>query len=644
MSHSILRLLNESADEDARGNSNKALELSLYAFEAAHALDDREIRNQAYLQHARMLLRVGRYSECIEISESLVNEVPDSEQGAHALVFMGRCAAETDDIQTARGYLLRAVEICRRMKFQRELANSLIFLVSAVYMPSGQFGLALTTLDEASEIHLAHGGDHWGYPAIKAEICEIIGERACIRDALETVRLNFKQDTRGECTYYMLLGRLFRIEQAFQEAEEYLNKALKIANMVNVPGLNITIRLDLSHLYTMQGKNAIGFQWAQDAYILAKRNGSRYYRGLGLIEMARSAWTMNDPTYPENTLLEAIRLLSNFGDIFDQTRAMLYLAAWYHHQNHPLADRAWIDTSNSILANDYAFLLETERELVFQILAGCLRSKDLALKGPALKMVEQLQRVPSRPLTITSLGNFAVQCGNIDVPEAAWFRRRAGDLFRYLLLQRNHSATRDQIIDAIWSNTPPDTVFNLLHQATSALRRILEPDLPGKFPSRYVLIEKERISLILPPGSWVDFEEFAAGLPKAINQKNLSAIDKMLALYQGELFPSLSYSDWAAPQRQKLQDLFQRGQLELAKIHYENQNWVDALHSARSVIELDGWNEDAVLLVMHAYLAMNDAPHALAAYLELDRKLKADLEISARQDLQELAEDIRKSS
>jgi len=68
------------------------------------------------------------------------------------------------------------------------------------------------------------------------------------------------------------------------------------------------------------------------------------------------------------------------------------------------------------------------------------------------------------------------------------------------------------------------------HQATSALRHALEPDLPDKFPSRYLEVEGGQVTLHLPPGSWW------TGSVRA--KRREEKWEEALALYSSELFPA----------------------------------------------------------------------------------------------------------
>ena len=57
------------------------------------------------------------------------------------------------------------------------------------------------------------------------------------------------------------------------------------------------------------------------------------------------------------------------------------------------------------------------------------------------------------------------------------------------MISPGRALNREQIIELFWPEKPPGAANTPFHQATSALRRALEPDLPDKFPSRYLAVE-----------------------------------------------------------------------------------------------------------------------------------------------------------
>ena len=52
-----------------------------------------------------------------------------------------------------------------------------------------------------------------------------------------------------------------------------------------------------------------------------------------------------------------------------------------------------------------------------------------------------------------------------------------------LLLQAGRPVGLQQMINAVWGDAPPRHAVNLVQRHVSGLRRVLEPDRPGRAPS-----------------------------------------------------------------------------------------------------------------------------------------------------------------
>ncbi|MCD6343984.1 MAG: hypothetical protein J7M17_00055, partial [Anaerolineae bacterium] len=277
----------------------------------------------------------------------------------------------------------------------------------------------------------------------------------------------------------------------------------------------------------------------------------------------------------------------------------------------------------------YAFLLEQERASAFPLIASYLNSADPHMASVSATLLSHLERVPPPPLHVLTLGRFEVQQGQRRIKARPWRSRRAGELFRLLLVSPGRSLFRDQATEALWPDKSPASTRTPFHQATSALRHALEPDLPDKFPSRYLEVEGGRVTLRLPPGSWVDSETFE----QHIQDEEWEAA---LALYQGELFPGDRYADWAAAQRERLMRCYVRALLTLAQERLEAEHPQEALEACRRVLEIESWQENAVLIGMQACLTLNNRAGALRLYLALERTLREDLDIAPQESLQRL--------
>jgi DNA-binding SARP family transcriptional activator len=399
--------------------------------------------------------------------------------------------------------------------------------------------------------------------------------------------------------------------------------------------------MEYSRLFRLRGEPATADTWADDACRYAQRIPSLYFYGQSMMEHARTRWDSGDHAQAYEKIDIAIQKFIDLTANYDLAYARLLKAVWLAQDEKPGAVEIWQQAVKSILQGGYSFILERERKLAFPLMARYLRSRDSAVRGPAEEFLQNLDKISPPPLRIFGLGQFRVLQGRRPVADSLWQRRKAGELFRFLLLQPEHSASREVILDELWPDHPLTTSLDLFHQATSTLRHILEPDLPDKFPSRYLTVEGERVFINLPHGSMVDFEHFEQELPIAIQSRQVGRLQEALALYTDDLFPMDLYLDWSASRRQELVDLFLHGQLVLGQAYLEQQRYYQAASCAQKILQRDIWNEDATLLGMQAYIGLNSAPRAVHLYKNLEATLKADLDLQPRSDLRHLMESIK---
>ncbi|GHH09545.1 AfsR/SARP family transcriptional regulator [Streptomyces lanatus] len=60
-------------------------------------------------------------------------------------------------------------------------------------------------------------------------------------------------------------------------------------------------------------------------------------------------------------------------------------------------------------------------------------------------------------------------------------------LLALLLTQPGHPVTVNEIVDVLWGQDPPDSAVNVVQRHIGALRRLLEPDLPARGESRWLV-------------------------------------------------------------------------------------------------------------------------------------------------------------
>ncbi len=630
----------QSDDSDAASASNEQIDHAL------QAVDQARLQNTAALPQALetavgLLIRDGQFETAAHLAGELLALETNTSRAVDAMIALGACSAQKGQLDQAAGHFLQAADVSRRINYPLGVARALHLQTRYVLIPRGSFHLALSLLEEAGVLLEDQGSTPWDGPFLRGLIFQIVGDRRHCRQVLDELMLQVEPGTRMAAAYYFLWARLTLDEGELGKAREYLGLCQRVSSRVGKTDLKLMTGLEFSRYHRMQNEAAAARNWANNTLQHAQQLGLDYFAGMALLERAQANWASNDNESALADLAAARALLEPIGAAYDLSRERFLRALWLQQSGHPEAEAAWLEAVSTIIRDGYAFILEKNQELAFPLIAAYNRSKNARVRKATEEMLRHLASVPPPPLRIHTLGQFAVWKGWKRIPDQVWNRRKGGELLRFLLLQPTLAAGREVIIEALWPDHASDSPGDLLHQATSALRHALEPDLPDKFPSRYLKVEGDRIALILPHGSEVDFVNFERVLPLAISSGSPDRLQDALKLYSGELFPSDRYADWSTEQRQALAELHQRGLLALAQACLQQDQHYQAITICRQILHADAWNEDAVLLAMQAYTGLQDVPHALKMYLDLKQTLKEDLGITPRADLTELANNLR---
>ncbi len=585
---------------------------------------------QALVALARLRFRLGQYKAAQALADEALAACPErSPLRADAWQVLANCAADLEAPATAETYYRLAADLARETGNAWAQVAALHGLAAAVYLPRGRFELALAADREARRIAEALGHPAWlVYPLITTVLaCQLTGQRAQAQSALaELEALAPPGSVVHGCSLY-LRGELALAEGDMEAARALFDQARPIAEASGEPWLNLSVRLGLARHHRLLGDGPNAWAWADDALAFAHRLGCRYDQVRALIERGRAAWLCGDLAGAEADLRAAVELAGELEAAFDGAHSRFLLAALLHQLGRSEAAEAWLAAAQAISQGGYAFLLEQERSLAFPLLAAYQAGRDANLARTGALLLERLRRVPPPPLHVVTLGRFLVRQGHREVEARLLRQRRAGELLALLLLTPGHRLSAEQAAEALSPAKSTPAAQVLLHHATSALRHALEPDLPDKFPSRYLEVEEGQIALKLPPGSWLDVEAFEAHCQRG-------EWEAALALYGGELLPEYRYADWTLLHRERAALLYQRALFAAAAARLAAGRPAEALDACLRLLAVEPWHEGAVLLGMRAWVALGDVAAARRLYLKLAETLRAELNTAPQAALQ----------
>jgi len=626
------------------GDISGALQLARRALNAAKSKYPSLDFAFALTAVARYRFRLGQYETARKLAQEAM-EMTDPHQDAQAavhceaLLILGMCALETNSLVECEECYRKAADLSREignsMLFQRAMHN----LGSGVYLFHGQFELAIAADSQSLQICREKNYTDWViFPLITLGIAfQITGKRINTRDTLALLRAESQQGSIGEGYACYVSGMLALDEDDFSIAESELFHAIKIAELLGDPSLNLDSRLGISRLFRIQGEISKALEWAEDALNFAIRVGYRIYQGRAHVELGRAMMFGNDLANAENNLLRAEAVFLEMDLRYDLTEVHLVLAALYHQKKDSRDEVLLPQVVTAIQAGGYGFLVERERTLIYT-LATSLNGARAQITSAISSFLNILHTVPPKPLNVISLGSLEVWVGAKIVERHMLRQRRAGELLVLLLSSPENTLSFEELAEALCPDKEPQAAANFYHHAISSLRRILEPDLPyRRFPCRYLEVSDERVTLILPPGSKIDFQEFE----NCVREKDW---ERAISIYRGEFLPMYCYSEWTMSFRRHLADLFEYTLLARATELLNNGDAAGCLLIAQRTLEQNAWQEQAVELGMRAALSLGDRAGALKLYKRVENQLENDLGIAPQIELQRLYNQAKKSS
>lgn len=631
-SEEITRYIEESRALERSGEVAASIQRAQQARQLAQAQADPEGEAGALNALAYAHIRLGHYDQVQKFCAlALELAAVDSNTRAEALLNLGICAGETDDMPAMERLTQQAIDLSRQIGYNRLLVRGLHALSCGIYMPRGQFALSLAMDEEALKIARTRGLQEltWGPLLTMSWVHWLTGQPQLAKARLDELRLAVSPGSLGDGYWHFIHASLALEMSEIETARDLFSKTLSIAEANSITENLHLAYLGMSRLNRAVNDAPAALAWASEALAMVERTGYHHLQGISLIECGRAAWLLGDLPAAEANLRAAVdRLAPNQYD-FDLSLAQLLLAGLLHQQNRPESAAALREAATRLVQDGFAFLVDRERALSFPLIIAGLNCGEKSTAKACSILLEHLQRVPPPPLKISTLGGWRVQVGGRVVENQALRQRCSGELLGLLLINPGHSMVAGQIIETLWPEKEAAATQALFHHATSTLRKVLEPDLPEKFPSRYLDVSDGQVTLRLPPSSTVDYEIFTT-------QCRRGEWGLALAGYGGEFLPQYRYADWTVSQRQWIAQNYQRALLEIAKRWLAEDRCSEVLDACRKILDAEPWQEQAVLLGMRAYLKLENPSGALRLFRALEKRLYEDLGVEPQAELQSL--------
>jgi DNA-binding SARP family transcriptional activator/tetratricopeptide (TPR) repeat protein len=208
-------------------------------------------------------------------------------------------------------------------------------------------------------------------------------------------------------------------------------------------------------------------------------------------------------------------------------------------------------------------------------------------------------------------------------------------LLAYLVLNRGRAVSRDELIAALWPETPPADPSAALRTQLSRLRSAL---------GTHALAGRDTVELHLPDATWVDVEaaekaiRAAEELLDSSGWKDAWAHGNVALNISSRPFLAGFDAPWVEEVRSELIELQSRAREAIARagIGLGGSELAGAERSARELVHMAPFRESGYVLLMRALVASGNTAEALRAYEELRSVLREELGTAPGAEIQAL--------
>ena len=220
-------------------------------------------------------------------------------------------------------------------------------------------------------------------------------------------------------------------------------------------------------------------------------------------------------------------------------------------------------------------------------------------------------------------GRIAIEIGGRVVAGSA-VRRKVLAMLSYLITRPEMSATRDQVLDALWPELDPGIAVNSLNQTIYFLRRVFEENYSDDLSPGYVHHDSDVVWLDreLVSSRSVDCRTLIRELP---SQPSPDDVDRLTRTYRGRFALDFEYEEWAAAYRDSLHatylEIVERSVLDdLRSGHHDR-----GILIARRALEVDPSAEQIEVCLLRLYKVTGAHSAAAEQYTHYAAVVRDDL-------------------
>jgi DNA-binding SARP family transcriptional activator len=236
-------------------------------------------------------------------------------------------------------------------------------------------------------------------------------------------------------------------------------------------------------------------------------------------------------------------------------------------------------------------------------------------------------------------GRVAVEHDGVVALDERSLPGRQGRLaFTYLAVNLARPVSKDELIDALWGDSPPREIDVTLSAVLSRLRALLKKNTLAAG----IDVQQGSISLRIPSAVWVDIEaavnaiDLAEGAARRRDWTEAWSSANVATVIARRPFLQADEAPWIEAERQRLRLILLRGLRCLSSVSAEAGELPVAVQYADQIVEMEPCHEAAYQHLMRLHVRMGNSAEALRAFAKCRARLRDELGASPSPETERL--------
>jgi DNA-binding SARP family transcriptional activator len=626
------------------------------ALEIAAGCDADDERASALLGIGNACDQLARYREAIdhyERSLEIAERIGHLQFQAYATGNIGMTHERLGDLATALSYELRSLALKERMG-DLWAAGVSLNNIGIIHKSMGRYAPALDALLRSLD-HAERIGDRRGEMVALhniGQVYEALGEGRRVLPHYQRAMTIAGElgDRQGEAFALGHTGRLYAALGDNRQALLHLLKSLRLHQEIDDRYGERSVLESLADLYLERGDLRRAVEYAGRALAIAESTEERRGTIAALVVLGRAELAGGDAAAGIERLRRALREArdAGFGDDLinvariladaanasgDTTRARKYdrlardHAARIFNSEETLRARQLIAGFERRVIRDRAETLGLGAEDLDELF-------DLDASGDISPSVAGEAAAPpagrgAPSIVVTTFGSLRVEVDGRELGTAAWGRKRARDLFKFLLIHHRRSITIDEIMEKLWDGASDRSTELLVMNAVSRIRKALQPERPARDRHAILASSERTYRLDLGDDAEIDFVRFKELIVMA--RRSSSAGERALhyegavELFTDEFLKGDYDEEWSASERDMLRDAFLEALEYLTGEHLRAGRWEEAGDGGRRILAFDRTSEPGYEALLGSLVGRGRRAEALQVLEECRDLYRRDL-------------------